>query len=242
MGRNPRKCKHQEEIAVVGGVRTRAMALAMAAEAVASSTSTAAKRIRKVGNGELKFASTYVELRSRRRVVIAPKDSISTAASASPVEETNCSSGVSDHTPSSCCSSNASSELRQDPFAIIDPEGDIAELETTMHSDCRERRETMWPSKKNSRLRMTVQKPPSEFEIEEFFSAAEKDLQKRFTEKYNFDIVRDVPLEEGRYQWIPVSAYKFQSATTAIGTANSSLSSCFLVGSITVRNFNNFLV
>ncbi|MCD7446097.1 hypothetical protein HAX54_037304 [Datura stramonium] len=44
-------------------------------------------------------------------------------------------------------------------------------------------------------------KLPPEAEIEEFFSAAEKREQKRFAEKYNYDIVKDVPLE-GRYEWV----------------------------------------
>ncbi|KAM0060954.1 putative cyclin-dependent kinase inhibitor domain-containing protein [Helianthus debilis subsp. tardiflorus] len=42
---------------------------------------------------------------------------------------------------------------------------------------------------------------PSAAELEEFFSKAEKLEQKRFAEKYNFDIVKDVPME-GRYQWV----------------------------------------
>ncbi|XP_031260354.1 cyclin-dependent kinase inhibitor 1-like isoform X2 [Pistacia vera] len=42
---------------------------------------------------------------------------------------------------------------------------------------------------------------PSLVEIDEFFSATEKNEQKRFAEKYNYDIEKDVPLE-GRYQWI----------------------------------------
>ncbi|XP_022135631.1 cyclin-dependent kinase inhibitor 7 [Momordica charantia] len=44
-------------------------------------------------------------------------------------------------------------------------------------------------------------KTPPISEIEDFFAEAEKYEQKRFSEKYNFDIVKDVPLE-GRYQWI----------------------------------------
>ncbi|KAJ0798252.1 putative cyclin-dependent kinase inhibitor domain-containing protein [Helianthus annuus] len=42
---------------------------------------------------------------------------------------------------------------------------------------------------------------PFAAEIEEFFSKAEKYEQKQFAEKYNYDIVKDVPME-GRYQWI----------------------------------------
>ncbi|CAA2934603.1 cyclin-dependent kinase inhibitor 7-like isoform X2 [Olea europaea var. sylvestris] len=37
-------------------------------------------------------------------------------------------------------------------------------------------------------------------ELEEFFSASEKYEQKRFAEKYNYDIAMDVPLN-GRYKW-----------------------------------------
>ncbi|GMJ09774.1 hypothetical protein HRI_004646600 [Hibiscus trionum] len=44
-------------------------------------------------------------------------------------------------------------------------------------------------------------KPPSQAELDEFFAAAEKYEQVRFAEKYNYDIVKDVPLD-GRYQWI----------------------------------------
>ncbi|XP_073308666.1 uncharacterized protein [Primulina huaijiensis] len=46
-----------------------------------------------------------------------------------------------------------------------------------------------------------AEKMPSSEEIEEFFAAAEKCDQKRLTEKYNYDFLKDVPLE-GRYQWV----------------------------------------
>ncbi|CAN1192389.1 Cyclin-dependent kinase inhibitor 7 [Linum perenne] len=42
---------------------------------------------------------------------------------------------------------------------------------------------------------------PSHDEIEDFFVTVEKEQQKRFKEKYNFDVVKDMPLE-GRYQWV----------------------------------------
>ncbi|MFS8016978.1 putative cyclin-dependent kinase inhibitor [Helianthus anomalus] len=37
-------------------------------------------------------------------------------------------------------------------------------------------------------------------EIEEFFASAEKERQKRFKDRYNYDIVKDTPLE-GRFEW-----------------------------------------
>ncbi|KAL8541370.1 hypothetical protein ACS0TY_002574 [Phlomoides rotata] len=42
---------------------------------------------------------------------------------------------------------------------------------------------------------------PSAEELEDFFATAEKYEQKRFAEKYNYDILKDVPLE-GKYQWV----------------------------------------
>ncbi|MFS7978743.1 putative cyclin-dependent kinase inhibitor [Helianthus anomalus] len=44
----------------------------------------------------------------------------------------------------------------------------------------------------------------SEAEIEEFFASAEKERQKRFKDKYNYDIVKDTPLE-GRFEWIQLN-------------------------------------
>ncbi|XP_022897859.1 cyclin-dependent kinase inhibitor 7-like isoform X2 [Olea europaea var. sylvestris] len=59
------------------------------------------------------------------------------------------------------------------------------------------------PPPANTRRIISVaeEKMPSEAELEEFFEAAEKLQQKRFAEKYNYDIVKDVPME-GKYQWV----------------------------------------
>ncbi|KAL6635179.1 hypothetical protein ACP70R_027850 [Stipagrostis hirtigluma subsp. patula] len=45
---------------------------------------------------------------------------------------------------------------------------------------------------------------PPAAEIEEFFAAAEAAEAKRFASKYNFDVVRGVPLDAGRFEWTPV--------------------------------------
>ncbi|XP_020244216.1 cyclin-dependent kinase inhibitor 7-like [Asparagus officinalis] len=37
-------------------------------------------------------------------------------------------------------------------------------------------------------------------EIEEFFTEAEREEKKRFMNKYNYDVVKDAPME-GRYEW-----------------------------------------
>ncbi|KAL8231324.1 hypothetical protein R6Q57_001102 [Mikania cordata] len=57
------------------------------------------------------------------------------------------------------------------------------------------------PVKIDSRRTVPPVKTPPAAELEEFFSAAEKDLQNRFKDKYNYDIVNDVPLK-GRFEWI----------------------------------------
>ncbi|KAI3912179.1 hypothetical protein MKW92_005366 [Papaver armeniacum] len=57
-------------------------------------------------------------------------------------------------------------------------------------------------SEANSKSRkLSDEKMPTETEIKDFFSAFEKQEHKRFLEKYNYDITKDVPLE-GRYEWI----------------------------------------
>ncbi|XP_038692725.1 cyclin-dependent kinase inhibitor 3 [Tripterygium wilfordii] len=44
---------------------------------------------------------------------------------------------------------------------------------------------------------------PIMLEVEEFFACAEQQQQREFMEKYNFDIVNDLPLP-GRYEWVKI--------------------------------------
>lgn len=71
--------------------------------------------------------------------------------------------------------------------------------ETTPLSELGEMESKAKPPAANSRR----QSMPSQAQLEEFFSVAEKDIQRKFTEKYNFDIVKDKPLK-GRYEWVPL--------------------------------------
>ncbi|GAB2223934.1 hypothetical protein Drorol1_Dr00004679 [Drosera rotundifolia] len=133
---------------------------------------------------------------------------------------------------SSCCSTNASAEDRvsiQDPLDESgggdDDEVVLEETNPMMKSNCRKRRQitpsTESPAESGERMdsaatlpspdpndlhdgRATVQSMPSESEIEQFFAATENDLHQRFIDKYNYDVVKDVPLQ-GRYQWVPVN-------------------------------------
>ncbi|XP_047330242.1 cyclin-dependent kinase inhibitor 7-like [Impatiens glandulifera] len=58
--------------------------------------------------------------------------------------------------------------------------------------------------KSKSKSSSSSAKMPTMEEIESFFSVSEKYEQKRFLEKYNFDVMKDVPMEEGRYEWIRI--------------------------------------
>ncbi|TYJ23738.1 hypothetical protein E1A91_A08G213400v1 [Gossypium mustelinum] len=52
-------------------------------------------------------------------------------------------------------------------------------------------------------LNDVLQSVPSTQEMEEFFVYAEQQQHRRFMEKYNFDIVNDLPLQ-GRYEWVKI--------------------------------------
>ncbi|XP_062199688.1 cyclin-dependent kinase inhibitor 6-like [Phragmites australis] len=44
---------------------------------------------------------------------------------------------------------------------------------------------------------------PPEEEVEAFLAAAESGVARRFAAKYNYDVVKDAPMD-GRYEWIRV--------------------------------------
>ncbi|XP_052195332.1 cyclin-dependent kinase inhibitor 7-like [Diospyros lotus] len=205
------------EIAHVG-VRTRAQALAIEARANSGPV-----KKRKLGAAELKFSSSLVQLRSRRRVAIKKENPVSTATSSNSGRQTaskvRSSSPSSDQVQASCCSSNGSSDLAKEVLEIVDLEDDsrLQKESSTCDFDNGDRREstpsselqgesgelesTTRPLEANSRRRSSAEKMPSATELEEFFAAAEEDLHEQFKKKYNYDIVKDVPLQ-GRYEWI----------------------------------------
>nr|KYP42160.1 Cyclin-dependent kinase inhibitor 7 [Cajanus cajan] len=131
----------------------------------------------------------------------------------------------SGESPASCCSSNGSfDQNRIINFSDLEVESAQAETSTcncgeqqqmrremslsselrvtnSQEVDSAEKKLTMQTKAKSRSALSTPQKMPTESELEEFFAAAEKDIQKRFSDKYNYDIVKDVPLE-GRYEWV----------------------------------------
>ncbi|KAL5705424.1 hypothetical protein ACHQM5_023728 [Ranunculus cassubicifolius] len=180
---------------MVVGVRTRAQARTLAMATSTSSSPT--RRVkRKVDESPELYVSASNSVQTRRRLVFTP--------------ETSRNSGQE----SSKCESNGSSELVNERSGV-DLESE--ELSST-YLNCRKRDDTPSSSfraessddKESTRLpsvsrsRSEPKMSPSEAEIEDFFSIAEKIEQRRFAEKYNYDIAKDVPLK-GRYKWIPMT-------------------------------------
>ncbi|GMN37589.1 hypothetical protein TIFTF001_006939 [Ficus carica] len=129
-----------------------------------------------------------------------------------------CSSFCLDRSPASCCSSNESSDVVKDGgLQLLDPEEKCFEFEiadsTSIINNIKNNFRETTPlselsvdSEETERTRKSpaAAAPPPADEIEEFFAAAEKSEQKRFAEKYNYDIVNDLPLP-GRYHWFALA-------------------------------------
>ncbi|KAE8703766.1 Cyclin-dependent kinase inhibitor family protein, putative isoform 2 [Hibiscus syriacus] len=153
--------------------------------------------------------TSYIQLRSRRILVDHHRR-----------DGNWCLSASSDHDNEvSCCSSNLGSSDKR-IIELPDLEDESIEVETSTHShfSCSESMRETTPlsdlqaepedlnsksrsSATNSSRRSTVEKMPTEVELEEFFAPAEEKLQKHFAEKYNYDVVKDEPLE-GRFEWV----------------------------------------
>ncbi|CAL9082042.1 unnamed protein product [Musa textilis] len=109
-------------------------------------------------------------------------------------------------------SSDASSEAAETPFRSSEELDDA----TFFRRNGERKETTAWSNdgdatsdlestvEMGSRGRSTAIATPSDAELEEFFAGAERDLRRRFVERYNFDVVEDVPLA-GRYEWIPLT-------------------------------------
>ncbi|KAL2522819.1 cyclin-dependent kinase inhibitor 7-like [Forsythia ovata] len=215
-----RKCKGIGEVAFVElaevGLRmTRATTALAAAKAAAAE---AKERKRKVGGGELEVSRSVGQLKSRRLATVADN-----SASPGTSENLSCASISSNHVLASCCSSSGLSGVDKESFKFLDleEENEVSAEEVATSTgdlvDCNERRDTTTatevqtesgelestarPHEASSRRRTEAEKMPSEAELEEFFAAAEKNLQEKFADKYNYDIVKDEPLE-GRYEWV----------------------------------------
>ncbi|KAL4319977.1 hypothetical protein GQ457_18G016560 [Hibiscus cannabinus] len=194
-------------------------------EMEASSTSFAlSKRSKAVGPRELQgleLTSPDIELENPRPRFLSssqnqPIDFEASSVSCGVQAGDMCSGLFSGDSSASRCSSNESCDILKDSLRIVDLEPKSFETEistcTNINKFSRETTplskpcggdsyEMEPPAKKPLPSSAKPPKMPSQAEIDEFFSVAEKYEQKRFAEKYNYDIVKDVPLH-GRYQWL----------------------------------------
>ncbi|XP_042458002.1 cyclin-dependent kinase inhibitor 1-like isoform X2 [Zingiber officinale] len=194
------------EVTQVAGVTTRARALAIASAADAAAATAVPKR-RKAevapAPSELVQTSSYIQLRSRRLVMTGdlppPRNSLNSAFSWATTEKV-----------ASRSSSNASSDVM-----VEEPDGEI--LESSNCKDIDSARRTRREARHSSAARLeggdlestarttttSTSTTPTKSEIEEFFDAAERDQALRFADKYNYDVINDVPLN-GRFRWVPI--------------------------------------
>ncbi|XP_042466699.1 cyclin-dependent kinase inhibitor 1-like [Zingiber officinale] len=197
------------EVTQVAGVTTRARALAIASAADAAAVTAVPKR-RKAevapAPSELVQTSSYIQLRSRRLVMTGrredlppPRNSLNSAFSWATTEKV-----------ASRSSSNASSDVM-----VEEPDGEI--LESSNCKDIDSARRTRREARHSSAARLeggdlestarttttSTRTTPTKSEIEEFFDAAERDQALRFADKYNYDVINDVPLN-GRFRWVPI--------------------------------------
>ncbi|CAH1450393.1 unnamed protein product [Lactuca virosa] len=132
-------------------------------------------------------------------------------------------SGVSDHVSSFMCSiiddsrpdlkseclseteiftfSNDGFSRETSASSVVSLESEEMEYSLSTSTPQKKKKKTGAANDATSGRKPPPEKSPSPAELEEFFSEAEKYEQKRFTETYNYDIVKDVPME-GRYQWV----------------------------------------
>ncbi|XP_073157342.1 cyclin-dependent kinase inhibitor 6-like [Henckelia pumila] len=207
MGRYTSKCCKRSREAVVEKAAPQ-----IGAKVARTSTAEQAvleKKRRRIGLGGSEMTESLVRLETRLLAVVPAENS----------GESTCDSSGSDHGLASCCSSNGSSQLAKGSTDFVDLEeneeflatsgGNLEERrETTPSSEVRaelgELESTAMPCDPNFRRRsISAEKMPSEVELEEFFSAAETKLHKQFMDKYNYDILKDEPLE-GRYEWVRI--------------------------------------
>lgn len=190
------------------GVKTRAQA-ALAMEAAATST----PKRKNNSSGEEDGKSSKSPRTSSSSDVKQATENVP------PETKERCLSRTSGVVLASCCCSNESTGLGEDKIKLLDLEVDSAQVETSIcnggqeierkiemsrSSEVRENAQERHSMESNSRRHSsTARIMPTDLELDEFFAAAEKDIQKKFLDKYNYDVVKDEPLE-GRYEWVQV--------------------------------------
>ncbi|XP_009135618.1 cyclin-dependent kinase inhibitor 6 [Brassica rapa] len=111
------------------------------------------------------------------------------------------SAGEDDDKSSIICFSSESNEIaRKSPTVSVDLETHQISDDLSVSGRVSHRNEANLASEEALGETPEMSKSPTPGEIEEFLSELESKDQKRFMDKYNFDIVNDKPLQ-GRYKW-----------------------------------------
>ncbi|XP_009592966.1 uncharacterized protein LOC107798021 isoform X1 [Nicotiana tabacum] len=182
----------------VGQVEEVAVKMTASAEGEVSEVAGRSKK-RKMCDGDLEISSTVACVRSHSEHISVAQESLVTPTSELS-SHAALSSNFDDALLASCCASYESSkslDLEEETVEIATPKS----KESSVKAELRQIESPTRPHHANSRRRLTAEKMPSETDLEEFFAAAEKDILKRFTKKYNFDFVKEKPLE-GHYEWV----------------------------------------
>ncbi|KAK0580737.1 hypothetical protein LWI29_005689 [Acer saccharum] len=192
MGKYMKKSKITGDIAVMDsiGVRTRAKTLAL-------------HRLQRPDPDDSSFY--YLQLRSRRLVKQQHKDKTCTRQNPNPIipTSTNESFGKNEGTESAFGDNNLDFEHRE-RFSYLSSQPlkeftrKMSTRESTQCSFRASDTTTTYQERRND-LRIV----PTTREIEEFFACTEQQQERLFIEKYNFDVVNDLPLS-GRYEWVEV--------------------------------------
>ncbi|MCD7465109.1 hypothetical protein HAX54_000570 [Datura stramonium] len=186
MGRYMRKCKGIGEVTIM--------------EVSDVDMDVPATKKRKICDGDVKLSPALLRLRSHSGVADTPGSLVSPASSVNSKE--NCASSEPAGSPTSCCSSYGSLDLDENGMEVIASAENRVQTRSSSErqAESGELESTKMARHESPRRRMPEIKP-SENEIEEFLAKCEKDMLKRFREKYNFDFEKEEPLE-GRYEWV----------------------------------------
>ncbi|KAF7810913.1 cyclin-dependent kinase inhibitor 7-like [Senna tora] len=153
------------------------------------------------------LASCQFQLRSNSRRRHLPTShlhdaALSPAAATSAVNsDATVVSGSFPLTTTSCSSTETSDVVKDSTAAALDLEANA--VDSTFSNIKLFSKDKCWLSEcsgdseeASTTVFPAAEMAPKEEEIEEFFAMAEKYEQKRFAEKYNYDIVTDMPLQE----------------------------------------------
>nr|XP_043617623.1 cyclin-dependent kinase inhibitor 7-like [Erigeron canadensis] len=173
-----------------------APSLSSPATTIAGDNDSRSVKKRKVGNVELRTSSSSKSV----RITGSDNEDVFDDVSSGDVKAASyCSSNGEIMTEKLNCSDLEKEDIIETTTKIRYNWGSVRERASEMKED-----ETgeVFESPAPVKTKPPVKMPPPD-EIEEFFAAAEKNLQKSFKDKYNFDVVKEVPLE-GRFEWVEV--------------------------------------